>query len=167
VKQVCVSSGLALLCAHQQRVPPSSSPAPLEPLLPAAALVLDVTLLLHLRALAWLRLAGWTAAGLLVYFSYGIRHGAADCVVASTGSGGASAGDGSGVVRNSSGSLRQHRAPGATAATAGVVRSSLKRAPVTSSAMANPSHAAWKPSSSSSASSADKVPFLVEEDSIE
>ncbi|KAL8578048.1 hypothetical protein ACOMHN_019764 [Nucella lapillus] len=47
--------------------------APYVPLLPLMCVVFCSLLLAALPSLAWLRLAVWTAAGLVIYFIYGIR----------------------------------------------------------------------------------------------
>jgi len=48
--------------------------APGVPLLPIAAIVACVWLMLNLTGLTWIRFAIWMAIGVLVYFAYGHRH---------------------------------------------------------------------------------------------
>ncbi|KAH9376590.1 hypothetical protein HPB48_005801 [Haemaphysalis longicornis] len=47
---------------------------PLVPLLPTLSIIINATLMTTLQPLTWARLLIWVAVGLLVYFSYGIRH---------------------------------------------------------------------------------------------
>uniref|UniRef100_A0A9L0IYZ3 Cationic amino acid transporter C-terminal domain-containing protein n=1 Tax=Equus asinus TaxID=9793 RepID=A0A9L0IYZ3_EQUAS len=44
------------------------------PLIPAASILLNVFLMLHLSYLNWLRFSVWLLIGLVVYFVYGIWH---------------------------------------------------------------------------------------------
>ena len=48
--------------------------APGVPLLPIAAIVACVWLMLNLTGLTWIRFLIWMAIGVLVYFAYGRRH---------------------------------------------------------------------------------------------
>ncbi|KAL1447863.1 hypothetical protein MTO96_028313 [Rhipicephalus appendiculatus] len=47
---------------------------PLVPLLPTLSIIINATLMTTLQPLTWVRLLIWVAVGLLVYFSYGIKH---------------------------------------------------------------------------------------------
>ncbi|KAM7310225.1 putative cationic amino acid transporter [Ixodes scapularis] len=47
---------------------------PLVPLLPTLSIIINATLMTTLQPLTWARLVIWIAVGLLVYFSYGMRH---------------------------------------------------------------------------------------------
>ncbi|MFB3853443.1 MAG: amino acid permease [Vicinamibacterales bacterium] len=47
---------------------------PLVPFVPLAAIVMCTYLMLQLPAVTWFRFAAWLAAGLVIYFAYGIRH---------------------------------------------------------------------------------------------
>jgi APA family basic amino acid/polyamine antiporter len=46
----------------------------LVPLVPGLAIVSCVYLMLELPLATWIRFAVWLAAGLVVYFLYGVRH---------------------------------------------------------------------------------------------
>ncbi|XP_076811139.1 cationic amino acid transporter 4-like isoform X2 [Clavelina lepadiformis] len=47
---------------------------PLVPFLPFISIVINIALMLKLRALTWIRLGIWIAVGLVIYFSYGYSH---------------------------------------------------------------------------------------------
>ena len=47
---------------------------PLVPLLPIAAILACVWLMLNLTALTWIRFVIWMAIGVVIYFLYGRRH---------------------------------------------------------------------------------------------
>jgi APA family basic amino acid/polyamine antiporter len=47
---------------------------PLVPILPIAAILACVWLMLNLTALTWIRFLIWMAIGVAVYFLYGRRH---------------------------------------------------------------------------------------------
>ena len=47
---------------------------PLVPLLPIAAILACLWLMLNLTALTWIRFLIWMAIGIVVYFLYGRRH---------------------------------------------------------------------------------------------
>jgi basic amino acid/polyamine antiporter, APA family len=48
--------------------------APGVPLLPIAAIVACLWLMLNLTGLTWIRFVIWMAVGVLIYFAYGRRH---------------------------------------------------------------------------------------------
>jgi APA family basic amino acid/polyamine antiporter len=56
------------------RVIPRPFRAPLVPWLPLAGILACLGLLAGLGAYTWLRLAGWIAIGLAIYFVYGRFH---------------------------------------------------------------------------------------------
>lgn len=64
--------------AMLSRFPVASMPhtfvCPAVPWLPGAGIVVNLLLMAGLDIQAWLRLAGWTVVGLIIYFGYGIRH---------------------------------------------------------------------------------------------
>ncbi|XP_063050210.1 cationic amino acid transporter 4 [Engraulis encrasicolus] len=65
---------LALIWAHEQRPNPNTFQVPLVPFVPGLSILLNVFLMLKLSPLTWIRFTVWVAAGLLVYFGYGIHH---------------------------------------------------------------------------------------------
>ncbi|KAJ8285822.1 hypothetical protein GJAV_G00031300 [Gymnothorax javanicus] len=67
-------SSLGLIWAHEQQQNTKTFQVPLVPLIPAASILLNIFLMLKLSVLTWLRFSIWLAAGLLVYFGYGIWH---------------------------------------------------------------------------------------------
>ncbi|XP_070389196.1 cationic amino acid transporter 4-like [Dermacentor albipictus] len=76
---VVLLSLVALFCfvvilMHQQSTALLHYKMPLVPLLPTLSIILNATLMTTLQPLTWVRLLIWVAVGLLVYFSYGIRH---------------------------------------------------------------------------------------------
>ncbi|XP_037392185.1 cationic amino acid transporter 4 [Pygocentrus nattereri] len=66
--------GLILIWVHEQQTKTKTFQVPLVPFVPGASILLNVFLMLKLSALTWLRFTIWLAAGLLVYFGYGIWH---------------------------------------------------------------------------------------------
>ncbi|XP_076472284.1 cationic amino acid transporter 3-like [Babylonia areolata] len=68
-----VASGLGVARQPQSEVRLHFK-APYVPLVPLLAVVLTCLMLASLPCLAWLRFAVWTAAGLVIYFTYGIRN---------------------------------------------------------------------------------------------
>lgn len=76
---VVLLSLVALFCfviilMHQQSTTLLHYKMPLVPLLPTLSIIINATLMTTLQPLTWVRLLIWVAVGLLVYFSYGIRH---------------------------------------------------------------------------------------------
>ncbi|XP_071065774.1 cationic amino acid transporter 4-like [Dasypus novemcinctus] len=65
---------LAVLAAHQQERLPDTFQTPLVPLTPALSILLNICLMLKLSYLPWLCFFVWLLIGLIVYFSYGMRH---------------------------------------------------------------------------------------------
>ncbi|XP_076126478.1 cationic amino acid transporter 4 [Alosa pseudoharengus] len=65
---------LALIWAHQQSPDLKTFQVPLVPFVPGLSILLNVFLMLKLSPLTWIRFTVWLAAGLLVYFGYGIWH---------------------------------------------------------------------------------------------
>uniref|UniRef100_W5KCS5 Solute carrier family 7 member 4 n=1 Tax=Astyanax mexicanus TaxID=7994 RepID=W5KCS5_ASTMX len=65
---------LVLIWAHEQQNKTKTFQVPLVPFVPGASILLNVFLMLKLSLLTWLRFTIWLAAGLLVYFGYGIWH---------------------------------------------------------------------------------------------
>ncbi|KAL2092150.1 hypothetical protein ACEWY4_011948 [Coilia grayii] len=65
---------LILIWAHEQRPNHNTFQVPLVPFVPGASILLNVFLMLKLSPLTWIRFTVWVAAGLLVYFGYGIWH---------------------------------------------------------------------------------------------
>lgn len=76
---VLLLSVVAVVCfvgilMHQQSTQLLHYKMPLVPLLPTLSIIINATLMTTLQPLTWARLLIWVAVGLLVYFSYGIRH---------------------------------------------------------------------------------------------
>ncbi|KAG7480633.1 hypothetical protein MATL_G00058310 [Megalops atlanticus] len=65
---------LALIWVHEQQHNIQTFQVPLVPFIPGASILLNIFLMLKLSPLTWVRFAIWLAAGLLVYFGYGIWH---------------------------------------------------------------------------------------------
>ncbi|XP_026801642.3 cationic amino acid transporter 4 [Pangasianodon hypophthalmus] len=65
---------LVVISVHEQQRNIKSFQVPLVPFVPGASILLNVFLMMKLSPLTWLRFAIWVAAGLLVYFGYGIWH---------------------------------------------------------------------------------------------
>jgi APA family basic amino acid/polyamine antiporter len=70
---VLVSAGVIVLRRTRPDLPRGFR-APWVPLLPIAAIVACVWLMLNLTGLTWLRFLGWMAIGVVIYFVYGRRH---------------------------------------------------------------------------------------------
>ncbi|HET6883212.1 MAG TPA: amino acid permease [Pirellulales bacterium] len=70
----------AIVCAAvlvmRKTAPDAERPfrAPLVPLVPILGIFFCLTLMLSLPSVNWLRLAGWLAIGLVIYFCYGRSH---------------------------------------------------------------------------------------------
>ncbi|KAK8766179.1 hypothetical protein V5799_007049 [Amblyomma americanum] len=76
---VVLLSLVALFCfviilMHQQSTTLLHYKMPLVPLLPTLSIIINATLMTTLQPLTWARLLIWVAVGLLVYFTYGIKH---------------------------------------------------------------------------------------------
>lgn len=65
---------LALIWVHEQQPTLKTFQVPLVPFVPGFSILLNVFLMLKLSPLTWIRFTVWVAAGLLVYFGYGIWH---------------------------------------------------------------------------------------------
>ncbi|XP_028853023.1 cationic amino acid transporter 4 [Denticeps clupeoides] len=65
---------LGLIWVHEQQPSAKTFQVPLVPLIPGLSILLNVFLMLKLSPLTWVRFTVWVAAGLLVYFGYGIWH---------------------------------------------------------------------------------------------
>ncbi|XP_016326697.1 cationic amino acid transporter 4 [Sinocyclocheilus anshuiensis] len=65
---------LALIWVHEQQPNHKTFQVPLVPFVPGFSILLNVFLMLKLSPITWIRFAIWVAAGLLVYFGYGIWH---------------------------------------------------------------------------------------------
>ncbi|OQV12832.1 Cationic amino acid transporter 4 [Hypsibius exemplaris] len=65
-----------IIYAHQKRRLNLPYTMPWVPFIPASAIALNVLLLINLSATTWIRFSIWFAAGLIIYFAYGIRNSA-------------------------------------------------------------------------------------------
>ncbi|KAL4660396.1 hypothetical protein GN956_G494 [Arapaima gigas] len=65
---------LGLIWVHEQQTSTKTFQVPLVPFIPGASILLNVFLMLKLSPLTWVRFTIWLAAGLLVYFGYGMWH---------------------------------------------------------------------------------------------
>ncbi|KAI7797553.1 cationic amino acid transporter 4 [Triplophysa rosa] len=65
---------LFLIWVHEQQANHKTFQVPLVPFIPGFSILLNVFLMLKLSPLTWIRFIIWVAAGLLVYFGYGIWH---------------------------------------------------------------------------------------------
>ncbi|XDV48671.1 hypothetical protein PO909_018055 [Leuciscus waleckii] len=65
---------LALIWVHEQQPNNKTFQVPLVPFVPGFSILLNVFLMLKLSPLTWIRFTIWLAAGLLVYFGYGVWH---------------------------------------------------------------------------------------------
>ncbi|KAL0979490.1 hypothetical protein UPYG_G00185800 [Umbra pygmaea] len=65
---------LVIIYAHEPHVNTKTFQVPLVPFIPAASILMNVFLMLKLSPMTWVRFTVWLAAGLLVYFGYGIWH---------------------------------------------------------------------------------------------
>ncbi|XP_027023837.1 cationic amino acid transporter 4 [Tachysurus fulvidraco] len=65
---------LIVISVHEQQKKTKSFQVPLVPFVPGVSILLNVFLMMKLSPLTWLRFTIWVAAGLLVYFGYGIWH---------------------------------------------------------------------------------------------
>ncbi|XP_041378440.1 cationic amino acid transporter 4-like [Gigantopelta aegis] len=63
-----------VIVAHEQNDAFMTFQIPLVPLLPTLCIICNVALMFSLTYLTWIRLGIWMAAGLLVYFVYGMHH---------------------------------------------------------------------------------------------
>jgi APA family basic amino acid/polyamine antiporter len=68
-----VSAGVIILRRTRPDLPRAFK-APAVPLLPIAAILACVWLMLNLTVLTWVRFAIWMVLGVAVYFAYGRRH---------------------------------------------------------------------------------------------
>ncbi|XP_031765984.1 cationic amino acid transporter 4 [Galleria mellonella] len=67
-------SCLLIIKAHQQSPTRLPFRVPCVPLIPAISVVMNLMLMINLKALTWARFAIWITFGLLLYFLYGIHH---------------------------------------------------------------------------------------------
>ncbi|XP_005990308.1 cationic amino acid transporter 4 [Latimeria chalumnae] len=65
---------LFFIWVHEQQPKTKTFQVPLVPLIPSLSILLNIYLMLKLNYMTWIRFSIWLAAGLLVYFSYGIWH---------------------------------------------------------------------------------------------
>ncbi|KAK3540020.1 hypothetical protein QTP70_022815 [Hemibagrus guttatus] len=65
---------LIVIFVHEQQKNTKTFQVPLVPFVPGASILLNVFLMMKLSPLTWLRFTIWVAAGLAVYFGYGIWH---------------------------------------------------------------------------------------------
>ncbi|XP_062310284.1 cationic amino acid transporter 4 [Osmerus eperlanus] len=65
---------LALIWAHEPQSNTKTFQVPLVPFVPGASILVNIFLMLKLSPHTWIRFVVWLAAGLLVYFGYGIWH---------------------------------------------------------------------------------------------
>ncbi|KAI5094649.1 cationic amino acid transporter 4, partial [Silurus meridionalis] len=65
---------LIVISVHEQQQNTKSFQVPLVPLIPGVSILTNVFLMMKLSPLTWLRFTIWVAAGLIVYFGYGIWH---------------------------------------------------------------------------------------------
>jgi hypothetical protein len=63
LKQNPVISGLLVITAHQQNTAGLRFKVPLVPLIPALSIFCNVELMVHLKALTWVRFIVWMALG--------------------------------------------------------------------------------------------------------
>ncbi|XP_067124167.1 cationic amino acid transporter 4-like [Centruroides vittatus] len=59
---------------HEQSSVPLKYKVPFVPLLPVLSILCNAFLMTNLQLLTWVRLLVWVAIGLILYFSYGMRH---------------------------------------------------------------------------------------------
>ncbi|XP_023990791.1 cationic amino acid transporter 4 [Salvelinus sp. IW2-2015] len=65
---------LVVIYAHEPHINTKTFQVPLVPFIPGASILMNVFLMLKLSPMTWIRFTVWVAAGLLVYFGYGIWH---------------------------------------------------------------------------------------------
>ncbi|XP_059048503.1 cationic amino acid transporter 4-like [Achroia grisella] len=65
---------LLIIKAHQQSPTRLPFRVPWVPFIPAISVVMNLMLMINLKALTWARFAIWMTFGLLLYFLYGIHH---------------------------------------------------------------------------------------------
>ncbi|KAK1787107.1 hypothetical protein P4O66_017488 [Electrophorus voltai] len=65
---------LLLIWVHEQQTITKTFQVPLVPFIPGLSILLNVFLMMKLSPLTWIRFTIWVAAGLLVYFGYGVWH---------------------------------------------------------------------------------------------
>ncbi|XP_019717372.1 cationic amino acid transporter 4 [Hippocampus comes] len=65
---------MAVIWVHEPQTNTKTFQVPLVPLTPGVSILINVFLMMKLSALTWIRFTVWIAAGLLVYFGYGIWH---------------------------------------------------------------------------------------------
>jgi hypothetical protein len=63
LKQDPVISGLLVITAHQQNMTGLRFKVPLVPLIPALSIFCNIELMVHLKALTWVRFIVWMALG--------------------------------------------------------------------------------------------------------
>ncbi|XP_055347237.1 probable cationic amino acid transporter isoform X2 [Paramacrobiotus metropolitanus] len=64
----------AVIVAHHKRRLRLPFEMPSVPFVPALSMALNILLLVNLSGMTWTRMAIWFSIGLIIYFSYGIRH---------------------------------------------------------------------------------------------
>ncbi|EGT41332.1 hypothetical protein CAEBREN_13833 [Caenorhabditis brenneri] len=65
---------MAFILGHQQNSLKTNFKVPCVPFLPCLSLLVNVFMMSYLTCATWVRLFVWMGVGLLIYFSYGIRH---------------------------------------------------------------------------------------------
>ncbi|XP_011641949.1 cationic amino acid transporter 4 [Pogonomyrmex barbatus] len=67
-------ASIFVISAHRQNPPNGKFRVPLVPLIPALSILFNVSLIMHLSPMTWLRFVVWMIVGMMIYFLYGIHY---------------------------------------------------------------------------------------------
>lgn len=69
-------AAISMMCMHEQFINFSTFKVPLVPLIPCICIFMNISLIVKLSPMTWVRFSLWLLIGLIIYFFYGIRHSA-------------------------------------------------------------------------------------------
>ncbi|XP_070561461.1 cationic amino acid transporter 4-like [Ptychodera flava] len=69
-----VITSFTLIILHNQNTASLTFKVPLVPFVPALSMFCNAVLMMKLQYMTWIRFAVWVTVGMILYFTYGIRH---------------------------------------------------------------------------------------------
>lgn len=77
----CTILCFLVICLHEQNKQPLAFKVPWVPLVPTLSVCFNIVLMTHLQWMTWVRFTVWMVLGILIYFTYGIRHSKENALV--------------------------------------------------------------------------------------